>query len=88
LAGKAVCDLGCGPGLYASRLAQRGARVTGLDFSALSIEYGRTAARDKNLALDFEVADYLKDELPGDQDLVLLIYADLCALSPERRQTL
>lgn len=29
LAGKKLMDLGCGPGLYAQRLAQRGAQVTG-----------------------------------------------------------
>ena len=31
LKGKAVCDLGCGPGLYAERYAQCGAIVCGLD---------------------------------------------------------
>jgi SAM-dependent methyltransferase len=88
LEGKAICDLGCGPGLYASRLAERGARVTGLDFSARSIDFGCQAARDKNLALHFEVSDYLKDDLPAEQDLVLLIYADLCALAPDQRRIL
>ncbi len=30
---KRVIDLGCGPGLYVSRLAKTGAKVTGVDFS-------------------------------------------------------
>ncbi len=30
--GKAVCDLGCGPGLYAALMARRGAWVTGWIF--------------------------------------------------------
>ena len=88
LAGKAVCDLGCGPRLYASRMAERGARVTGLDFSVRSVDYGRRAAAGSHLALDIEVCDYLKDDLPAGQDLVLLIYADLCALSPHQRRIL
>ncbi|MFN8598182.1 MAG: class I SAM-dependent methyltransferase [Anaerolineae bacterium] len=35
--GEAVLDLGCGPGLYASRLATAGLRVTGVDYSRRSI---------------------------------------------------
>ncbi len=85
LAGKAVLDLGCGPGLYASRMAERGARVTGLDFSARSVAYGRQAAVESKLAVDFQQSDYLQDALPAEQDLVCLIYADLCALSPDQR---
>ena len=27
-----IVDYGCGPGLYASRLAEKGANVTGIDF--------------------------------------------------------
>ena len=34
LSGKSICDLGCGPGLYAQRFASMGAEVTGVDFSA------------------------------------------------------
>ena len=36
-----VLDLGCGPGLYAQRLAQRGFRCTGIDFSPAAINYAR-----------------------------------------------
>ncbi len=88
LAGKAVCDLGCGPGLYSMRMARRGARVTGLDFSLRSIDHARDAAQQERLEINFIRADYLKDDLPPDQDLVLLIYGDLCALSLERRRLL
>lgn len=35
--GNRVLDLGCGPGLYAIRLAQDGLQVTGVDFSQNSI---------------------------------------------------
>ncbi len=35
--GAALLDMGCGPGLYASRLAQRGFHVTGVDYSVRSL---------------------------------------------------
>ncbi len=86
--GKAVCDLGCGPGLYAAQMARRGARVTGMDFSLRSIEYARKTAQETGLPQTFKRADYLKDDLPPEQDIVCLIYCDLCALSPEQRRVL
>lgn len=88
LAGRRVMDLGCGPGLYAQRLAQRGARVTGIDFSASSIAYARDAAAAAGLAIDYRIANYLEDELPGGQDLVIMIYGDYCAMAPEQRARL
>ena len=69
-------------------LARRGARVTGIDFSARSIGYARDAARKAGLSMAFEQANYLDAELPPEQDLVCLIYGDLCALSPEQRRCL
>jgi len=36
-----ILDLGCGPGLYAHRLALRGHTVTGMDYSPASIDYAR-----------------------------------------------
>ncbi len=87
LEGKSICDLGCGPGLYANRYAQRGAIVHGLDFSRNSIDYAKTQA-PLHARPTYQVADYLKDPLPAQQDLVTLIYCDLCALSPPQRQTL
>jgi len=88
LKGKAVCDLGCGPGLYAERYAERGATVSGLDFSANSIEYAKNSASGKNVTVAYIVANYLSDPLPQNQDLITLIYCDLCPLSPDQRQTL
>ena len=47
--GTRVCDFGCGPGLYATRLAEQGAKVTGVDFSPGSIHYARETAAANNL---------------------------------------
>ncbi len=88
LSGKSVCDLGCGPGLYAMRMAGRGATVTGVDFSAVALAHARAEAAAGNMAIAYRQADYLTDDLPGDQDLVTLIYCDYCVLSPQDRQRL
>ena len=88
LEGKRVCDLGCGPGLYAVRMARRGASVTGVDFSPTAIVYAQSQASETDLKLDYLVADYLRDELPTGFDIVCLIYYDYCALSPADRRAL
>lgn len=86
--GKKVIDFGCGPGLYASLLAQKGALVTGIDFSENSINYARTAAKDKGLNIDYIVSDYLDFEVVEKFDLIIMIMCDFCALSPAQRSTL
>jgi len=88
LAGKRICDLGCGPGLYSRLLAQRGADVTGVDFSTTAIRYAESQVSSFGFKLGYLVADYLTDELPGNFDVVTLIYYDYCALSPADRRAL
>jgi SAM-dependent methyltransferase len=85
LSGKSLCDLGCGPGLYAQRFESKGAIVTGVDFSEVSIDYANTQGPGTIVYVN---ADYLVDDLPTGFDVVTLIYTDLCALSPEQRQLL
>ena len=88
LDGASVCDLGCGPGLYTNRYAEHGATVHGLDFSSSSISYARSHPPLNAEPVTYQVADYLAAPLPEQQDLVTLIYCDLCPLSPMQRQTL
>lgn len=83
-----IADFGCGPGLYTSRLANTGAKVTGIDFSRRSIEYARQYAADKNLDIRYIHQDYLKFESPERFDLITMIYCDFCALSPGQRKTM
>ena len=45
-AGKAVTDLGCGPGLYAEAITRRGGKVTGLDFSINSLAHALRHAEE------------------------------------------
>lgn len=88
LDGKSVCDLGCGPGLYTNRCAERGAIVHGLDFSRSSIDYAKTHEPSNCEPVTYQVSNYLTDPLPVQQDVVTLIYCDLCPLSPIQRETL
>ena len=81
-----IADFGCGPGLYAQRLAQRGAKVTGIDFSANSLRYARESAGKENLAIDYMQANYLNFETTARFDLIMMIMCDFCALSPEQRK--
>jgi SAM-dependent methyltransferase len=82
LPGKRIVDLGCGPGLYAQRIARLGGRVTGIDFSSHSLDYARSQSP---AGIDYIEADYLEDPLPDGFDVAMLIYFDYCALAPEQR---
>ncbi len=88
LHGKSVLDLGCGPGLYAEKYANLGAKVHGIDFSDNSIQFAKDSATKHQLDISYKVANYLDTPLPSNQDLVTLIYCDLCALSLTQRQKL
>jgi cyclopropane fatty-acyl-phospholipid synthase-like methyltransferase len=83
-----VADFGCGPGLYAERLAQQGATVTGIDFSENSIRYAQQAAARKGLDITYVLMNYLDFETPERFDLITMIMCDFCALSPDQRKTM
>lgn len=83
--GDALLDLGCGPGLYAARLAARGLHVTGVDCSRRSIAYAREQARKAHLAIRYVRRDFLAIDYEASFDAVLQVYGELCVLSQERR---
>ena len=74
LAPGTALDLACGEGRNAIWLAQRGWRVTALDFSPVAVARGRTTGRD--LPIVWQVGDALSAELPG-VDLAVLAYLQL-----------
>lgn len=86
--GKRVLDLGCGPGLYANRMAELGASVTGVDFSDGSLAHARSEAESAGLEVTLHCGNYLDMELNGSFDLALLIFGDFCPLGPEQRRVL
>jgi len=83
-----IADFGCGPGLYTTRLAEKGAQVTGIDFSENSIRYAKETAAQKGLHIDYVRQNYLEFETNKRFDLIIMIMCDLCPLSPAQRQTM
>ncbi len=83
-----ILDLGCGPGLYAEKLAEKGHLVTGVDFSANSINHARKSAANNNLDINYRQQNYLELEDENRYDLVILIFTDFGVLMPEERQNL
>jgi SAM-dependent methyltransferase len=55
--GMEVLDLACGHGRIANRLAERGARVTGLDATPLFLERARADAEERGVDVDYVEGD-------------------------------
>ena len=87
-AGDAVLDLGCGPGLYASRFSRAGLRVTGVDYSHNSIAYASRYAKEHDLDITYRHQNYLELDDENLYDAAVLIYGDFCPLNPEQRSIL
>jgi 2-polyprenyl-6-hydroxyphenyl methylase/3-demethylubiquinone-9 3-methyltransferase len=72
LHGLRILDLGCGGGLVSVPLARLGARVTGLDASAETIEAAKAHAREAGLEIDYRAGAV--EDLAGESfDLVLAL---------------
>jgi len=76
-----ILDLGCGPGLYATPLAEDCNHYHGIDFSPASIEY---AAKEFGTSrCDFRLGDVTKAEFGGPHDVVMMLYGELNVFSPD-----
>lgn len=80
-----ILDLGCGPGLYTSRLCRKGLKVTGVDFSRRSIEYAVKYAVENDLDIDYRLADFFSIDFSGEFDAAMQIYGELNTFSDEKR---
>ncbi len=81
-----IADFGCGPGIYTTKLSERNAKVTGIDFSKNSLNYASKIAKQQNLQIEYIHSDYLDVELVNKFDLITMIMCDYCALSPDQRK--
>lgn len=86
--GNKILDLGCGPGLYCTRFAEKEMMVTGIDYSKRSIQYAKEYAASNKLAIDYICKDYLTIDYNNAFDLVILIYCDFGVLSDQDRDLL
>lgn len=68
-----IADFGCAVGLYSNALAEKGAKVTGIDFSGNSLNYAKKVATEKGLNVNYVHADYLEFETDEKFDLILMI---------------
>lgn len=74
-----VLDLACGEGRNAIWLAQRGWRVTAVDFSRVAVARGRARAGELQLDIEWHVGDVTRWRPDGHFDLVLISYLHLPA---------
>ena len=81
-----IVDFGCGPGLYCTRFAKTGAKVTGIDFSSNSISYAKKQAAEKQLNIKYVNQNYLEYDTDDKFDLITMIFCDFCPLSPKQRK--
>jgi len=77
-----ILDLGCGPGLYAGRLAARGHTCTGIDFSPASVRYAGEQAAREGLNCTYVKADVRKADFGSGFDLVMFLYGELNVFRP------
>lgn len=83
--GDKVLDLGCGPGLYASRLCQKGLKVTGVDISRRSLEYAIKYAVENSLDIDYRLTDFFSIDFSGEFDAAMQIYGEVNTFSDKKR---
>ena len=83
-----ICDFGCGPGLWTTRFAEKGAIVTGVDLSERSIRYAQDVAKEKNLSIRYILQDYLQFSTDDRFDVITMICGDFSVFSPDQRKVL
>jgi SAM-dependent methyltransferase len=77
-----ILDLGCGPGLYATRLAALGHACYGVDYSPASISHALRLAEERSLDCHFQLADIRAAEYGAGYGLAMLIYGEFNVFSP------
>jgi len=72
LAGKTVVDVGCGGGILAEAMAQRGATVTGIDMAERPLKVAQLHLYESHLTIDYRLisAEALAEEKPQSFDVV------------------
>ena len=78
-----LLDLGCGPGLYTSRLARAGYQCIGIDYSPASIEHARQTAQAENLDCSYLLEDVRTADFGGNYDLVMMLYGEINVFHPK-----
>ena len=77
-----ILDLGCGPGLYTSRLAGLGHCCVGIDFSPASIAYAREQAEETGLNCTYVHQDIRTADYGDEYGLVMSIFGEFNVFRP------
>ena len=83
--GDRVLDLGCGPGLYAERLAIAGAQVVGIDQSEVALAHAMKQAEKRNLLIEYRCMNFLELKDESKYDAILQVFGEFCTLSNDNR---
>jgi SAM-dependent methyltransferase len=76
-----ILDLGCGPGLYTSRLARLGHQCVGIDFSPASIAHAREQAQRDRLDCTYIHDDLRAAEYGDNFGLVMMLFGEFNVFS-------
>ena len=78
-----ILDLGCGPGLYAMRLARLGHTCKGIDFSPASIRYATELAAREKLPCAFTQQDARRADFGAGYGMAMFIFGEFNVFKPE-----
>ena len=83
-----VLDLGCGPGLYTSRLARLGHECVGVDISPASVAYTSAEAEEHGLRCSYVLQDMRNADYGRGYGLVMLIFGEFNVFRPSDARTI
>lgn len=78
-----ILDLGCGPGLYTSRLSKLGHECVGIDYSPASVAYAKEQAKKEGLQCTYLHEDIRDVDYGTGYSLVMLIFGEFNVFSPK-----
>lgn len=72
LKGKTVLDVGCGGGILSESMAERGAKVTGIDLGEKALKVAQLHSLDSGVAVDYQLisVEELAEKSPSSFDVV------------------
>ena len=83
-----VLDLGCGPGLYTSRLAILGHECVGVDISPASVAHAKAQAKEHGLRCSYLLQDMRNADYGRGYGLVMLIFGEFNVFRPSDARTI
>lgn len=72
LKGKVVLDVGCGGGILSESMAEKGAKVTGIDLGEKALKVAQLHSLDSGVAVDYQLiaVEQLAEQQPASFDVV------------------